>query len=174
MLLPLKAAEGARSSLNPFCTQAKGIGRSPPAPLHINRVICTTRQHPRGAWSRDTEEQEALQGQEELLVLQAIQLPWMQTPALLAWLEATRGVLGNKVHLLHPVFSPQRNPHPRRYLPTGQAADFPATKVLHSLGVHCGLPRGVGGPPEKQTTFKVQREGSTKISICWTCLLLLG
>lgn len=44
----------------------------------------------------------------------------------------------------------------RQHLPTCQAADLPATKILHSFGVHGWLSRSIGHPPEKQPTCKIQ------------------
>lgn len=44
----------------------------------------------------------------------------------------------------------------RQHSPTCQAADLPATKILHSFGVHGWLSRSIGHPPEKQPTCKIQ------------------
>lgn len=43
-----------------------------------------------------------------------------------------------------------------QHSPTCQAADLPATKILHSFGVHGWLSRSIGHPPEKQPTCKIQ------------------
>lgn len=42
---------------------------------------------------------------------------------------------------------------PGLHSPTGQTPDGPAAQVLHSFGVHGGLPGGVGGSPEEKTPW---------------------
>lgn len=65
----------------------------------------------------------------------------------------------------------------RCHLPTGQAPDPPATQVLDSFRVHGRFTRGVGGAPEKQSTWKTTKhvpmetrhlEGSSKGAGQWT------